>query len=237
MTRFYHAKGNRQAIARRFLLWHIGQKEWRMTGQPIEKGQYYTWSDYQGWSDDGRWEIIGGEVFDMTPSPSSRHQHLCGEFFEALAAHFKKRECRVMLSPLDVRLSDEDIVQPDLVVVCRPAEIQSSHLEGAPTLGGEILSGGSIAHDRIRKFGLYARSGVQEYWVVTPYPLLVEVFTLKQGEYVLHGGYEDRDTLKSAAFPDLELPLKEVADFPVDPEDRVKVVRETTPPYAPLAAK
>jgi hypothetical protein len=33
----------------------------------------------------------------------------------ALVLHFRARPCRVFFAPLDVRLSDHDVVQPDLL--------------------------------------------------------------------------------------------------------------------------
>ena len=44
----------------------------------------YTWSDYQTWPDDERWEIIGARAYAMSPSPSFRHQAVSGEIHVAL---------------------------------------------------------------------------------------------------------------------------------------------------------
>jgi Uma2 family endonuclease len=41
---------------------------------------------------------------------------------------------------MDVKLSDEDVVQPDLLVVCDPKQITRTHIEGPPSLVVEILS-------------------------------------------------------------------------------------------------
>ena len=45
-----------------------------MAGLPAEKRGGFTWDDYQTWPDDQRWEIIGGEAFNMSPAPLVRHQ-------------------------------------------------------------------------------------------------------------------------------------------------------------------
>lgn len=196
----------------------------------------YTWDDYRSWWDNKRWEIIGGEAFDMTPAPLVRHQIIAGAVYRHLAACFNGKPCQAFISPIDVKLSKEDVVQPDLLVVCKPDQIKRTHIEGAPRLVVEILSAGSTHHDRVHKFALYARCGVQEYWIITPYPPLIEVFTLSGDTYHLAAGYAQDDTLESVTFPDLHLPLTDIFNFPVDPDERVNVVKEARGEYAPKKA-
>jgi hypothetical protein len=45
-----------------------------MGGLPVREGKGFTWDDYRSWRDDRRWEIIGGQAFDMSPAPSVFHQ-------------------------------------------------------------------------------------------------------------------------------------------------------------------
>jgi Uma2 family endonuclease len=135
----------------------------------------YSWADYQTWDDDRRWEIIGGEAYLMSPSPMARHQLVSGELQRQMMNYLKGKRCRLLNAPMDVVLSEENVVQPDLLVVCEPEKITRTHIAGAPTLVVEILSDSSAARDRLLKLGLYARYGVAEYWIVTPWPSLVEV--------------------------------------------------------------
>ncbi len=74
------------------------------------------------------------------------------------------------------------------------------------------------------------KSGVQEVWLVTPYPSAVEVFFLDGDSYRLKRTYAKEDTLLSPCFPDLEIELARVFDFPVDPDERVQLVKEGRPP-------
>jgi Uma2 family endonuclease len=200
-----------------------------MAGLPA-KEHGFTWDDYRSWNDDKRWEIIDGEAFDMTPAPLVRHQIVSANIEALLRAYFMKRKCQVLDAPVDLKLSEDDVVQPDLLVVCDPKQILPTHIEGPPSLVIEILSPSSQVQDRVRKMKLYARAGVPEYWIVTPSPPLIEVFTLAGEAYRLAGGYEDRHTLKSPSFPDLEMPLHDVFDFPIEPGEKVWVVREGRPP-------
>ena len=202
-----------------------------MTNLAIDLRGRYTWDDYRTWDDDERWEIVGGAAFDMSPAPSTRHQDIAAGLTAALRQFMTGRRCRALAAPTDVKLSEEDVVQPALLVVCDERQVRATHIEGAPKLVVEILSPATALHDHVRKFKLYERSGVEEYWIVTPYPPMIEVYRLVDGRFSLAAGYEDRDTLRSPAFPELEIPLAGIFDFPVAPETPVKVVREGTPPY------
>jgi len=193
-------------------------------GLPLKKlEQRFTWADYQSWPDDERWEIIGGQPFAMSPSPTTRHQHISGQLSLSLTLHFRGKKCRPFAAPMDVKLSDEDVVQPDLLVVCNPSQIRRTHIEGAPRLVVEILSPDSILHDRMRKTALYARAGVRELWLVTPFPSLIEVFQLKRGAYRLEAAYPKEQELVSPTFPDLKIKLADVFDFPLEPGEEPKV--------------
>ena len=202
-----------------------------MSSLLAEKRKGYTWDDYRTWWDDKRWEIIGGEAFDMTPAPLVRHQLVCGELCFRLKSYFQGGICQVLDSPTDVKLSNEDVVQPDILVVCSPRQIMETHIEGPPALVVEILSPSGLRHDRVRKMELYARSGVKEFWLVTPEPPLVEVFVLAGSSYRLHGGYGPDETLRSPIFPKLKLSLAGVFDFPGIPAAKGRKVKETAPPY------
>lgn len=133
---------------------------------------------------------------------------------------------------MDVRLSDTDIVQPDVLVVCRPEQIRATHIEGAPALVVEILSESSERHDRQTKMRLYGAHGVAEVWLVSPLPSLVEVYRLEGKGYRLVETYAHEDTLRSPGFPKLRLRLKDVFDFPPELDAKEPMaVREGRPTY------
>ena len=203
--------------------------------QPAAKPPRFTWADYQSWAEDERWEVIGGEAFAMSPGPTSRHQHVCLKIGAELDRYFRGKSCRPFISPMDVKLSDEDIVQPDVLVVCDPRQIKPTHIEGAPALVVEVLSASSVSHDRVRKTRLYARFGVREFWIVTPYPSVVEVLLLDGGSYRLVHSYSREEELGSAAFPDLSIPLTEIFNFPLEPGEEPPQVRERPAVYRSVA--
>jgi Uma2 family endonuclease len=201
-----------------------------MTGLRKPQDRSLTWDDYRSWNDDQRWEIVGGEAFAMTPAPLERHQSISAELFAALHSFFKGKACKVYHAPTDLKLSEHDIVQPDLLVVRDPSQKKRTHIEGPPNLVIEILSPASEHHDRVRKLALYARSGVQEVWVVTPFPSSIEIFLLDGATYRLMAAYRKEETLVSPSFPGLQIELAGIFDFPVDPDEELHLIKEGRPP-------
>jgi Uma2 family endonuclease len=203
-----------------------------MAELPERNRRRYTWTDYRTWPDDERWEIIGGRAYAMSPSPGFRHQAVSAELAAALVEQFRGKPCRPICAPIDVRLSEADVVQPDILVVCNEEQIKQTHIEGAPALVVEIVSPSSELRDRHDKLALYARFGVKEYWIVTPFPSLVEVYRLDGDSYRVHGVYRKGEVLHSATFPDLAVDLTPVFGFPLEPEEQ-KLDRPPASPAAP----
>ncbi len=150
-----------------------------------QKTERYTLQDYLSWDDDNRWEIIGGYVYAMTPAPGLDHQNIVQNLFRALDGNLNDAPCKVWIAPTDVVLSDSDIVQPDVFVVCDPKKMRGQRIEGAPDFIAEVLSPSTAAKDRREKRALYEAHGVKEYWLVDPQARLVERYLLKKGKYGL----------------------------------------------------
>lgn len=152
----------------------------------------YTFADALAWGEDERAEIINGEVFMMSPPPSRNHQEISGELFGQLREYLKGKKCKVYHAPFAVRPfegdgdSPEDVdtmVEPDITVVCDPSKLDDMGCKGAPDMVVEILSPSTRRHDRMTKFNLYQRAGVQEYWIVDPTNKDVQSFVLEDGRY------------------------------------------------------
>lgn len=191
----------------------------------IEKG-HYTWKDYLTWPDNERWEIICGEAYrmdfgeySMSPSPTYRHQHIILNLAVKLKISFEGRKCHPILSPMDVKLAEDIVVQPDIMIVCDEKKIKDKYIEGAPDLVVEVISRSSVAHDKVRKLKIYAEFGVKEYWIFSPYPHMAELLVLKDGKYRLEQVCEGNDILKSSIFPFVKIDLAEIFDFPLNPEE------------------
>jgi Uma2 family endonuclease len=193
-----------------------------------QKVTRYTRVDYQSWPEDERWELIDGKAYAMSPSPGMPHQEVLGNLFAALKSALRGSKCKPVLSPMDVHLSDDTILQPDLLIVCNPSLIKQ-HIEGSPTLVVEILSDSSIAHDRIAKMEIYARYGVKEYWIITPFPGVVEIYKLTKRKFTGWKIFGRTDTLTSPSFPGLKIKLEEIFDIQLDTNKRKLLIIKEPP--------
>ena len=192
--------------------------------------QRYTYDDLGSFDPAKRWELIDGIPYGMAGA-SYLHQAVVGELHFALRAHFGRGNCKVVLAPFDLKFTERDVVQPDLLVSCND-RLGFCFQDGPPELVIEVLSPSTLRHDKLRKLNLYAKEGVPEYWLVTPHPLLVEVLENREGSFLTRGVYGVGHTLRSGVFPELSIDLNAVAEaLPPQPpiEDEV---RETVPTYA-----
>lgn len=156
-------------------------------GLPQLKHPGYSLEDWASW--EGRWELIDGVAFDMTPAPSFEHQERSGRLYVALfsALEDAKRkagggDCQVLAAPLDVFLPS-GVVQPDLVVVCDPVKKSKRGIEGAPDLVVEILSPSTAQKDWTHKRWAYEAAGVPEYLLVDPDERVAVLLRLEEGRY------------------------------------------------------
>lgn len=165
-------------------------------GLPQRNDPGLTVRDYMASTDERRWELIDGEVWDMSPAPVIRHQRMSADIyralFDAVKAEFPKSGdapppgCQVLFAPIDVVLGDITVVQPDIVVVCDSAKLANGKfVEGAPDVVIEILSPSTAKKDRSHKLRVYQRAAVPEYLIVDPYSNTVEQYVLQDGKYGL----------------------------------------------------
>lgn len=201
-----------------------------MAGLP--KLEYCTYSDYCGWKDDQRREIIDGVPYNMT-GPSRQHAEISRELGFQFVSFFRGRPCQVYSAPFDVRLprgneADDEIdtvVQPDLLVVCDEKKLDDRGCRGAPDLIIEILSPSTAARDCIQKRSLYERHGVREFWTVDPANRIVTVYLLGAGKaFGKPEVYSDTDKINVSIVAGLEIKLDEV--FPPAPA-ALRVVKES----------
>lgn len=127
-----------------------------------------------------RRELVGGELV-VSPSPATRHQVVVGELFAALREYAIARGGVAFVAPLDVVLTQHDVVEPDVFYVgAEQLDIVGERaIEGAPRFVIEVLSPSSRGVDAEggAKYRLYARHGVCEYWVVDPDARTIDAYT------------------------------------------------------------
>ena len=145
---------------------------------------HYTYEDYCQW--EGRWELIEGIPFAMSPTHVPRHQWISSNIKYELKDGIKKsgcKKCRVY-DFIDVKLSEDTILQPDAVVVCN--EITKPFLDFPAALVVEVLSTATAMKDRNNKFYLYQSQKIAYYVVIDPDKNEVEIYHLKEnGKYAL----------------------------------------------------
>ena len=140
----------------------------------------YTWSDYQQW--EGRWELIHGIPYAMSPAPAYLHQRISQKIARLLDEALDDcPHCQALL-PVDWRIADDTVVQPDNMVICHQPE--QAFLTKAPALIFEVLSPSTSRKDRITKFNLYQEEGVEYYCIVDPNNRTAKVYALREGRYV-----------------------------------------------------
>ncbi|HEX6099498.1 MAG TPA: Uma2 family endonuclease [Thermoanaerobaculia bacterium] len=130
-----------------------------------------TYEEFIALPEDGkRYELIEGELV-LNPAPVTKHQRVLRKLLTRLDRYFEERGGgEVFCTPYDVVLSDETIVEPDLLVVMseRASIVREKRAHGAPNITIEILSEGSRRRDEVTKRRLYEQHGVDEYWIVDP---------------------------------------------------------------------
>ncbi len=179
----------------------------------------YTYADYLTWPDEERWEIIDGVAYDMSPSPTLRHQAILWQLVLQVGPFLEGSLCQPFTAPVDVVLpkASEDVttattvVQPDLLVVCDPEKLQGSHCVGAPMLVIEILSPATSKKDLREKLHAYEGAGVPEYWVVSPTEKWVQIYTLgPDGRYGAPAAFGDGEEAAVGVLPGLVIDLGRV---------------------------
>ncbi len=108
---------------------------------------------------------------------------------------------------MDYKISDDTILQPDILVVC--GEIKNKYLDFVPALVAEILSPSTALKDRPFKFDIYQQQGIPYYLIIDPANNILEIYELKDGKYLLQNTTKpftfsfDAKCIKKVSFFDL----------------------------------
>ena len=145
----------------------------------IEELPHYTYDDYLLWQ--GDWELINGIPYDRTPASTVEHQRISQQIALCLGEALERcDQCHALL-PVDWKISEDTILQPDNLVVCY--EPKGSYITKAPSLIFEILSKSSAQKDQKTKYQIYEREGVSYYIIVDPVDRVAKIHELISGRY------------------------------------------------------
>jgi len=181
----------------------------------------YTFADYLTWMDSRLRELIDG-IINYVRTPKRIHQEISSKLNYLFGSFLYegRGKCRVYHPPFAVRLpvggaTEDDqiynVLLPDICVVCDLSKLDDKGCIGAPDLVVEILSPSTARNDWNKKFNLYEKAGVREYWIVDPNAKMVHVFLLQEdGNYDFGTIYDSTQKVSVHILEGLTIDLKEI---------------------------
>jgi Uma2 family endonuclease len=135
---------------------------------PLLIGEGVSADDYMRTLATRQHNLIEGALYE-SPTPGSRHDEVLAAVAEALAAYVLEAGGKSFVSPVECRLNNSTVLQPDAGYVERAHEnVVHGNVLGPPDLVVEVLSKGTRHFDSETKLDAYARNGVREAWLVDP---------------------------------------------------------------------
>lgn len=127
-------------------------------------------------NDGNRYELIEGELV-MTPAPRGLHQEVIMGLVTRLEPWLRESGVgRLLFSPADLSLGEDEVLQPDLFVyrTATGARLRDwSDIVELP-LVMEVLSPSTARYDRQLKRRRYQRARIAQYWIGDPDARLIE---------------------------------------------------------------
>jgi Uma2 family endonuclease len=155
-------------------------------------------------ADDEKVELIEGELIQMSPINLS-HVLAVNRLNFLLAMHLAQRAIVSVQNP--VRLAKRTMPQPDIALWRHQGDGYRSGWPGPEDILLIIeVADSSVEYDRRAKSPLYARAGIQEYWIVNLPQNVLEVYRQpREGSYRSILRLMVGDTVDLLAFPDVTL--------------------------------
>lgn len=174
--------------------------------------QFRRWVDRRPRADINRYELIDGRIV-MTPPAGWTHASVETNIARFLGQHVAESRLGTAFgSSAGYDLPSGDTVEPDFSFVsdkrmaATPPTKPDQFLRAVPNLVIEILSPSTAKRDHTEKKDIYARNGVDEYWIVDPRHRAVTVFHL--GEHAYEAGRTfTRGRVRSRVLPKLHVSI------------------------------
>ncbi|MEQ8752121.1 MAG: Uma2 family endonuclease [Coleofasciculus sp. G1-WW12-02] len=152
-----------------------------MIAQP--QPQLMTPQEYLEWEEQQpiKYDYINGEVFAMTGG-TLPHNSIAVNLTSALKNHLRGKGCKVFMADAKVGVSLQGPFHyPDVMVSCDLRDQRSRKIIYHPCLLVEVLSPGTEAFDRGKKFRHYRRiDTLKEYVLIEPDKMNVESYRLNE---------------------------------------------------------
>ena len=174
---------------------------------PFTEAGPYRAADYWKLPEGEPVELLRGRLI-VSPSPSALHQTVIARLVRILQQAEETADGLMFVSPMDVVLSDDTILQPDLLYIAKQRRsIVGQRVEGSPDLVIEVLSPGASRRDKTEKLDLYAKYGVAEYWIVDPESRDFEFLLLNESRYTVE--QPTGNSYQSARLPEVAFNLEQ----------------------------
>lgn len=158
-----------------------------------------------GLFEDERIELLRGVLVAMSPQ-GTRHAHVITSLVTLFIERLGRRV--VVRCQMPFAAGADSVPEPDIAVV--PAMDYSTFMPQQAHLIVEVAET-SLRKDRILKSDLYAEADVPEYWLVDLAHDAVEVRTMPvAGKYTRTDIFAAADAIRPGAFPDVDIPLREI---------------------------
>lgn len=156
-----------------------------------------------------RHEFVGGSIHAMTGA-SLRHNRITGNIYRKLAERAAGSPCRVYIENAKLRILDDAIYYPDVMVVCGP-ESGDDYFETEPCLIVEVASPSTEKTDRREKFALYRNiPSLRSYFIVEQNRRAVEHFARDDDGFWKSGAHFEEGTFTLPCPPGTKLSLQEI---------------------------
>jgi Uma2 family endonuclease len=167
--------------------------------------------------DNNRYELIGGELF-VSRAPGIPHQRVLQNLQISLMDYLRANPIGILVPGTGMILSDYDAVIPDLAFVRNERwdeVVTGEKFTRAVDLIIEIISPGKVNRERdlTVKRQLYAKFGVEEYWIVDSENLSVLIFRLRDQTLKDIVALKGDDPLASPLLPGFQLKVAAIFNF------------------------
>ena len=185
--------------------------------------EYLEWESQQPI----KYEYIDGQVFAMTGG-TIPHNDIAINLTSALKNHLRGKDCKVQMADAKVGISQNGPFHyPDVMVSCAPRDQRARQAIYHPCLIVEVLSPGTEAFDRGRKFRNYRRiDTLKEYVLIDADRIAVECYRLNEQGTWEFTAYPSEETAINGTELDIYLrsvdfhcPLSLLYENVVFPED------------------
>lgn len=160
-------------------------------------------------------EIVNGELV-VTPRPSREHVFAATALGSEVGPPYQLGRGGpggwVILIEPEIGLG-EHIMVPDLAGwrgERYPDEESHNWISVVPDWVCEVLSPTTRRLDRMVKMPIYAQYEVSYLWLIDPMDQTLEVYRLKDGEWVVAGLHKEADKVRVAPFSEIEIDLTDL---------------------------